>query len=187
MIRSPDGFTVEHDAARGDLYLRPASIPDQGAAAALRPVTLLIGTEKGFTYRLVLTVTERDSAQVLIHNADAFAPVTGEDALRSDAHRSTLVALIRAVARREQLPGYVIEAHAQEQAGTVTAIETWHGPSFIARILEVPMGTAIDAAELASLSGPRIAAAWLSTPGSGPAGGRLAVVVHGPENAGDER
>ena len=189
VIRGPDGFTVEHDAARGDLYLRPAAsgAPDQAAAPASRPATLFIGTEKGFTYRLVLTVTGRDSAQVLIRNADAAAPVTGEDALRSDAHRSALVTLIRAVARREPLPGYVIEARAQEQAGTVTAIETWRGPRFSAHVVEAADGAPADAGEIAALFAPGIAAAWVSAPGSGPAGGRLAVVVQGSRYLGEPR
>ena len=56
VVRAPDGYAVEHDAASGDLYLRPLS-PD--AAAGGDPVTLFIGTEKGFTYRLTLTLAHR--------------------------------------------------------------------------------------------------------------------------------
>ena len=59
VIRSPGGFAVEHDATSGDLYLRPV---EEGAAVAL-PITLFLGTEKGFTYRLALTPEQRDSAQ----------------------------------------------------------------------------------------------------------------------------
>ena len=71
VVRAPDGFEVEHDARSGDLYLRP-SVP--GAAGAVRAgdsVTLFIGTEKGFTYRLTLTPAVRDSAQILIRNGAA--------------------------------------------------------------------------------------------------------------------
>ena len=74
VVRSPDGFAVEHDAVSGDLYLRPAGAqaPTPGAeVAGYEPVTLFIGTEKGFTYRLTLTPAARDSAQILIRNADA--------------------------------------------------------------------------------------------------------------------
>ena len=67
VVRSPDGFAVEHDARSGDLYLRPLT----AEAAAPDPVTLFIGTEKGFTYRLTLIPAARDSAQILIRNADA--------------------------------------------------------------------------------------------------------------------
>ena len=77
VIQSPGGYTVEHDAVRGDLYLYPdpaavfAPAPDNGSApaGAAAPVTLYLGTEQGFTYRLSLTVVSRDSAQILIRNA----------------------------------------------------------------------------------------------------------------------
>ena len=39
-------------------------------------VTLFLGTEKGFTYRLALAATMRDSAQILIRNPEAAAPKT---------------------------------------------------------------------------------------------------------------
>ncbi len=185
VVRAPDGFTVEHDAARGDLYLRPAAVPAEGRQEQADSVTLFIGTEQRFTYRLMLTVAERDSAQILIRNADVVVPVAGEDALESDPYRSTLVALIRAIARREPLPDYVIEAAATEPGETIPTIETWRGPRFTARVLEAPAGLPEDAAHLASLSGPGIAAAWMSTTASGPAGGRLAVIVHGRRTASD--
>ena len=67
VIRGPDGFVVEHDASRGDVYLRPAG----RSGVPREPVTLFIGTRKGFTYRLTLRVAARDSAQILIRNAAA--------------------------------------------------------------------------------------------------------------------
>ena len=187
VIRAPDGFAVEHDAARGDLYLSPLPVGGAGGPEqAPEAVSLFLGTEKGFTYRLILTVSERESAQVLIRNADAVTALAGEDARKSDPYRGALVALIRAVARREPLPGYVIEADtATESTGAVTAIETWRGPRFAAHVLETPEGAPADAGDLAALFASGIAAAWLSEPGSGPGGGRLAVVVQGPRNLGD--
>ena len=67
VIQSPGGFTVEHDAVRGDLYLYPdaaavfAPAPDNlsAPAGAPAPVTLYLGTEQGFTYRLSLSVVSR--------------------------------------------------------------------------------------------------------------------------------
>ncbi len=86
VIQSPGGFTVEHDPVRGDLYLYPTGAlgavgdalsraPFAAAPAARAPAlrapaqTLYLGTERGFTYRLSLTIAERDSAQMLIRNA----------------------------------------------------------------------------------------------------------------------
>ena len=63
VIRSPGGFDVEHDAACGDLYLRPLDgLEREADAAAELPVTLFLGTEQGFTYRLTLTPDTRPSA-----------------------------------------------------------------------------------------------------------------------------
>ena len=48
VVRTPDGFVVERDASSGDLWLKQAGI----APSNRTPVTLFIGTEKGFTYWL---------------------------------------------------------------------------------------------------------------------------------------
>ncbi len=73
VVRAPDRYAVEHDGASGDLYLRP-SAPDRGPGqAGFDPVTLFVGTEKGFTCRLTLTPSVRDSAQILIRNGEAVA------------------------------------------------------------------------------------------------------------------
>ena len=69
VVRAPDGFAVEHDAVSGDLYLRPAHPSPSGGTSGHEPVTLFVGTERGFTYRLTLTPVRRDSAQILIRNA----------------------------------------------------------------------------------------------------------------------
>ena len=209
VIRAPGGFTVEHDAKSGDLYLRPLIADDGGQpgypgqsvtfeAAGLETAALFLGTEKGFTYRLSLAVTARDSAQILIRNPDAAAP--GHEAVSgSDPHVSALTRLIRAAARREPLAGYAIEAAPRgEQSagnggptGTIAPIETWRGPRFTAEVVEVGAGargdSPRDAAELASLFSPGAAAAWLSAPESGPSGGRLAVVVREHGKPGDRR
>ena len=135
VVRSPDGFAVEHDAATGDLYLRPA-VPQPGTAAAESsgpgvegmpvpdPVTLFIGTERGFTYRLALAPTARDSAQVLIRNADAIpAAVTTGSTSGGDPHVAALVRLVRAVARRESLPGHEILAGGGNPAQGIRIVE----------------------------------------------------------------
>ena len=124
VVRSPDGFAVEHDAASGDLYLQPL-VPAAAGQAPGDPVTLFVGTERGFTYRLTLTPVARDSAQVLIRNADAVpdaavrAPAAGDS-----AHVATLVKLLRAVARREPLPGYEIHREGGPASAGLSLIET---------------------------------------------------------------
>ncbi len=191
VVRSPDGYAVEHDAASGDLWLRRI---DEGPADG-SPVTLFIGTEKGFTYRLTLTPSDRGAAQILIRNADALPDRTQGVRERATVgaaggpHIAALVRLVRAVARREPLPGYEILA---DLAGTsspfaagVRLIETWRGPRFRALVLEADRLPAASVGGPAGLAGTigalpgagRVAALWLAAPGTGPSGGRLAVAV----------
>ncbi len=187
VIRGPDRFVVEHDAARGDLYLRPANPLGGHASGASRrePLTLFIGTTAGFTYRLALTVAERGSAQVLIRNADAVAradsPWSGEPRV------GALVELIRAVARRETLPGYSIETLSEtpDRAGLAT-IEIWRGPKFTVRVLEADVAPETDAETLAGRlePGAGAAAVWLAPPGSRPSAGRLVVAVDDEDRSG---
>ena len=187
VVRSPDGFAVEHDAGSGDLYLRPSA-----AGAAPGPVTLFIGTEKGFTYRLTLTPAERDSAQILIRNARALpdgtaaATAAGDprigslprtrSGVRGRPRVAALVGLVRAVARREPPAGYAIESGTGRAIGGLPVIETWRGPRFAAHVVERD-GAGAGGADLAGTIGIRAAAVWLAAPGSGPSGGRLAVIV----------
>ncbi len=193
VVRSPDGYAVEHDGASGDLYLRP-SAPGAPGAAPGGPVTLFVGTEKGFTYRLTLTPSVRGSAQILIRNAAAVAEVRAATPGDS-AHVAALVGLVRAVARREVLPGYEILASAGGPAAGLTFIETWRGPRHAALVFETarPASGGADAgADLAGtiegLAGAgRVSALWLAASGTGPSGGRLGVAVTEAAPAGAPR
>ena len=190
VVRSPDGYAVEHDAASGDLYLRPVA----AEAGEHDPVTLFVGTERGFTYRLTLTPSDRDSAQILIRNAAAvpatavFAPASG-----SDPHVAALVRLVRAVARRDLMPGYAVHAGGAALQPGLTVIETWRGPRFAALVFEAARPASKDAGGAAGLAGTigrlpgigPVAALWLAPPSTGPSGGRLGVAVVETAGAGD--
>ena len=183
VVRSPDGFAVEHDARSGDLYLRPLT----AEPAAHDPVTLFIGTEKGFTYRLTLMPAARDSAQILIRNADAVPSSAAFAASPSvgEPHVAALVRLVRAVAGREPLPGTAIHAGGGSLGAGIRLIETWRGPRFAALVFEAERPASEDADGLASLAGTigslpgigPVAALWLAPPATGPSGGRLGVAV----------
>ncbi len=189
VVRAPDGYAVEHDAGSGDLYLRPgarrAKTPPSEADPH-GPVTLFIGTEKGFTYRLTLMPVERDSAQILIRNAAVAEGGATAGPAPGGPHVAALVKLVRGVARREPLPGYAIHAAGGPPAAGFTLIETWRGPRFRALVLEadaLPAASAEGAeaglaGTIEDLSGVgRVAALWMAAPGTGPSGGRLAVAV----------
>ena len=192
VVRSPDGYAVEHDAASGDIYLRPAGVqtgtgPESGTVRD--PVTLFIGTEKGFTYRLTLMPAARASAQILIRNADAVPAAASVPVFGSEPHVAALVRLVRAVARREALPGYAIHAGGRSLAAGIRLIETWRGPRFAAHVLEADRSPSAGTSDVAGLAGTiarsvehlpgigPVAALWLAPPATGPSGGRLGVAV----------
>jgi len=208
VVRAPDGFAVEHDAATGDLWLRRVGAAGPNGT----PVTLFVGTEKGFTYRLTLTPSDRDAAQILIRNPRAMPDATqatddASPALASDPrigvrgrpHIAALVKLVRSVARREPPAGYAIHADTGASLAGFTVIETWRGPRFRALVLEadsLPSASLGGTAGLARTiektlaagsvaAGGRVSALWLAAPGSGPKGGRLAVAV--VDTAGEPR
>ena len=192
VVRAPDGFAVEHDGASGDLYLRPSA----AGPAAPDAVTLFVGTEKGFTYRLTLMPAVRDSAQILIRNGEALPDAAIHAAAPGDgAHVAGLVKVVRSVARREPLPGYEILASAGGSVAGLALIETWRGPRFAALVFEAARPASSGADGLAGLAGTigavagigRVAALWLAAPGTGPSGGRLGVAVTGTAPAGDAR
>ena len=194
VVRAPDGFAVEHDAASGDLYLRPAG-PASGYAPG-EPVTLFVGTERGFTYRLTLTPVMRDSAQILIRNALAVTDgASTVPAAAGEPHVAALVRLVRAVARREPLPGYAIHAGGRTAPAGLTLVETWRGPRLAALVFEAGRSATAGAEGAAGLAGTierlagngRVSALWLAAPGTGPSGGRLGVAVTETASAGDRR
>ena len=171
VIRTPGGFAVEHDAGTGDLYLQP--LPD--ARSTKERVDLFVGTEKGFTYRLILTPSERGSAQILIRNPDAEsaapAPATAGNARIPDIAR-----LMRAVAKRVPPAGYVIEPGGSGD-GDAEVIEVWRGPRYEARVLDLGAGDLPDAQALAARLGSDVAAVWIAEPGDVSSHGRVAVAV----------
>ena len=201
VVRSPDGFAVEHDAASGDLYLRPAHPSPSAETAGHEPVTLFVGTEKGFTYRLTLIPSDRDSAQILIRNAAALPGAGVADPVAGGPHVAALVRLVRAVARRDLLPGYAVHAGGEALKPGLTLIETWRGPRLAALVFEAARpaspgswsGAGEDADGAASLAGTigslpgigPVAALWLAPPATGPSGGRLGVAVIEAAGAGD--
>ena len=163
--------------------------------AGFEPVTLFIGTEKGFTYRLALMPAARASAQILIRNADAVPAAASVPVSGGEPHVGALVRLVRAVARREPLPGYAIHAGGRSLAAGIRLVETWRGPRFAALVLEadaLPSAPAGGAAGLAGTIGSLpgigpVAALWLAPPATGPSGGRLGVAVVEAAATGDLR
>ena len=191
VIRAPGGLRVEHDPARGDLYLHPpADGPDPSgsvsgsgggpsAAPEAAPRVLFIGTERGFTYRLSLMPALTGASQILIRNPAvmASAPASGSVAEEHDGRVGALVELIRAVVRRAPLAGHAINAGGPDAGARVsglTVIETWRGtgafprPRFTALLLEVGPSTPWAAEGAADLAGTLVPETIGALPGAGP-------------------
>ena len=189
VIRSPGGFEAEHDPETGDLYLRPMAAghgSEPEAADPPAPVILFLGTEKGFTYRLTLTPRPRFGPDPDPQRCGCY-PGCGSgcrDCRGRSAHNGAGRADPRGGAARAA--GGIRDRDRTGMAvGGLPVIETWRGPRFAAHVVESD-GVAIDAADLAGTMGIRAAAAWLAAPGTGPSGGRLAVIVTdaaGPNDA----
>ena len=201
VIRAPGGFETEHDPGSGDLYLRPLGTRDAGAgmddtgddAPETAPVSLFIGTEKGFTYRLTLTRAMRGSAQILIRNAAAQGsgperPGGGRSADRRPGAPDRRGGAPRTAAglcdrgrggrpgrcgRNGLRPfGDLARAALRGPCGRDPGPDVgWRNP------WRTPFRGPGDAAAVAARLGPGIAAAWLAGPGTGPSGGRIAVTV----------
>ena len=104
---------------------------------------------------------------------------------RGGGRVGALVALIRAVARREAAPGYAIETPSRTSAGDgLAAIEVWRGPRFTVRVQEAAGDLGTDAEALTGRLEVRTAAVWLAPEGSGPTGGRLVVAVEDAHRTG---
>lgn len=184
VVRGPDGFELEHDPHRGDIYLKPSFKPLRGAGSEARkngeeqghpgvparPAaeperTLFIGTEKGFTYRLKLKVEDRDSAQILIRSFQVQSAGAGETLAdeksrrRGDPRIGELTALVRAVANRTPISSYSIATGgwADTHVNGLSVVEVWRGPRFTAEVVEL-VGTELemtDAGVLAERFGAR--------------------------------
>ena len=211
VVRGSRDLQVEHDPARGDLYLRAlpggsaaasgaqtgtpfAAVQraEPGASPGEGPAVLFLGTEKGFTYRLALVPVPGGPAQILIRNPDAAASVTA-GLSAGDARVGALVRLVGAAVRRAPPAGYAVEAGASEDgfigdAGdAVRVAEIWRGRRLTALVLRLGPEVRDDAAALGQRLGPDIAAAWVSPRGTPAPGGRLAVAVRGNAPAGVSR
>ena len=111
VVHAPGVWRVEHDTGAGDVFIRrlPQSAePAEPAEAA----EFFIGSERGFTYSLKLRPVAGGVSQLLIRNPaieDAASATSIAARMTGDAHVADIVALIRAVANREPLPGFLVE------------------------------------------------------------------------------
>ena len=205
VVRAPDGYAVEHDAASGDLYLRPLSHGCRRRTARSRH-----------------PLRRHRAGLHLPADADPGGPGLGADpdpqcrrpagdrrrarrdcrggrdrrpcgrAGASGARRGPArgAARLRDCARRGR-SGKPHRRHPE------LFIETWRGPRLTALVFEAARPASAGGDEAADLAGTigslpgvggaRLAALWLAAPGTGPGGGRLVVAVTEAVAAGEPR
>lgn len=188
VVHGPNAsFGVEHDAGAGDIFLRRLPQPREAveSVAQVVPEKLFIGSERGFTYALSLTPVAGGAEQLLIRNPDIDNPGEPPATMGGDAHVSEIVDLVRAVANRTPLPGFLVEPGDREAIlpPGATLLESWRGPRGEVLVLalafdaEKASGGHIQAsaADLAARFGPGVLAAWIDEADA--PGPRLAVIV----------
>ena len=186
VIRSPGGFDVEHDAASGDLYLRPLEALDPGTEPRRGVADHAVPRHRA---GLHLPPHPDPGRPVLGPGADPERRCgfrSGEPGTRGrsrDARVAELVRLVQAAARHEILPGYLVEA-APSRRG-LRIIETWRGTRYVAHVLQA--GRDIDAATLAERFGTGVAAVWVAAARDRVPQERTAVVVTEPARVGIAR
>ena len=117
VVHAPGVWRVEHDTGAGDVFIRrlPQSTETVEPVESAEAAEFFIGSEQGFTYSLKLRPVAGGASQLLIRNpaiedAQSAAGATSiASRMTGDAHVTDIVALIRAVANREPLPGFLVE------------------------------------------------------------------------------
>ena len=162
VVHAPGVWRVEHDTGAGDVFIRRLPQSTETVEPA-EPAEFFIGSEQGFTYSLKLRPVAGGASQLLIRNPaiedaeDATSATSIAARMTGDAHVADIVALIRAVANREPLPGFLVERNGRAgqfeqgiEARSPLEIESAHpgihvvGPEGVA-LIEVWRGARIEA------------------------------------------
>ena len=92
---------IDYEKTTGDIYVRLAK------PRYKTTVNLFLISERGFTYKLLLTSKFIPSAQIILHNTEIVAPIT--KAKKSDGFKQQIVRLYKAMSTDQNLDGYKIE------------------------------------------------------------------------------
>jgi type-F conjugative transfer system secretin TraK len=93
-------FTLSHDAKTGDVYLTPGN-----NLSGKNTINLFVISEKGHTYQLLLTKSDRPAGQVFIKHVGANAGLAHQWEIKTP-YKAAAIALYQAMARGEPIPGY---------------------------------------------------------------------------------
>lgn len=152
----PQGFSIDHDADTGDLYI----VPNPGFKIT-GLVNMFITSEAGRSYQLLLEPRDIPSEQIIIRNSKL--PVA-DPAEVGAPRREELGNLVRAVITGALLDSYNRAAAAPDALGDtaeIVPIEVWRGSSFVAWKIKITGATETVQSRLT----PSAAAIWLSHDG----------------------
>ena len=134
-----DDFSVAHDPVTGDIYV---TLP---VGFSSKFVNFFATSKRGFTYKLVLRVSDIPATQIFVQNPVAGSPRAAQFE-RKQPYRQTLVKIIRAMWNREVLPGYEItwQRRNRIKAGPLRyhQIGLYDGSNLVGRIYEVENSSA---------------------------------------------
>ncbi|WP_391349491.1 type-F conjugative transfer system secretin TraK [Azospirillum sp. A23] len=97
-------FSATVDKATGDLYVQ--TLPGGEGA----PLNFFLTTERGYTYKLLLTPGDRPSEQIALHNPQVNGSKEAGDWERETPFQESVVRLIRSMVLEETIKGYEISA-----------------------------------------------------------------------------
>jgi conjugal transfer pilus assembly protein TraK len=128
-------FSYQHDPERGDLYLQ---IMDDTAG----PLSFFVTTEKGYTYKLVLTPANIPSEQLVLRNPAATGGSQSAAAFEvKGEYQETVAAIIRAMIVGAPLPGYEVRRVSQlvslHPQLTALIVGRYEGAAFVGQQLIV--------------------------------------------------
>ena len=129
-----DDFSVTHDPVTGDIYV---TLP---IAYSGKFVNFFATSKRGYTYKFVLRVSDIPATQIFVQNP-ALASDRARQFERAQPFRQTLVKLMRAMWKREVLPGFKIEWRRGHRikAGPLKYREvgTYNGNDLVGQVYEV--------------------------------------------------
>lgn len=157
----PRGYSIDHDAETGDLYLVPQAFIPAGSV-----VNMFITSEAGRTYQLLLETRDIPSEQIIIRRPGGSGEVMSSSRKSVAPRREALAHLIRGVITGALLDDYRRAAVAKTVlpggGPGLVPVEVWKGETFTAWRVHILGGT--DDRPWGDLF-PEAAAVWLADDG----------------------
>ena len=91
-------INISYEETTGDIFIKPA------AAGSSTIINLFLVSEKGYTYKLLLTATDRMSTQIVLRNSDIILDLYQQH--KKDEYKESVVSLYKAMSKSSPMEGY---------------------------------------------------------------------------------